>query len=54
MNLDMCDANVQKHQLTKISQLFNIVLKSKHDILQVIVRKLRFINQKSVNLCEKE
>ncbi len=26
--LDMCDANIQKHQFKKISQLFNIVLKS--------------------------
>ncbi len=38
----------------QISQHINIVLKSKHDILQVIVQKLRFINQNSVNLCEKE
>ncbi len=38
----------------QISQLINIILKLKHDILQVIVPKLRFINQNPVNLCEKE
>ncbi len=38
----------------QISQHINIVLESYHDILQVIVQKLRFINQNSVNLCEKE
>ncbi len=37
----------------QISQLFNIVLKSKYDILQVIVWKWFFINQNSVHLCEK-
>ncbi len=31
-----------------------MVLKSWRDILQVIVRKLRFINQNFVHLCEKE
>ncbi len=37
----------------QISQHINMVLKSWRDILQVIVRKLRFINQNSVHLCEK-
>ncbi len=38
----------------QISQHINTVLKLQHDILQVIVWKWRFINIKSVNLCEKE
>ncbi len=47
----MCDANS-----FQISQHINIVLKwkSQNYILQVIVGKLHFINQNSVNLCEKE
>ncbi len=51
IKLDMCDANS-----FQIYQHINIVLKwkSQNDILQVIVRKLHFINQNSVNLCEKE
>ncbi len=40
----MCDANIQKHQFSNLPT-FNIVLKSQHDILQVIVQKLHFINQ---------
>ncbi len=38
----------------QISQDINVVLKSQLNTIQVIVRKLRFINQNSVNLCEKE
>ncbi len=38
----------------QISQHINIVLKLLHDILQVIVWKLHFINQNSVNVCENE
>ncbi len=53
MNLDMCDANDQKHPF-QISQHIKVVYKSWHDILQVIVQKLCFFKQNSVHLCEKD
>ncbi len=48
----MCDANVQKHQFSNLPVFLYCF--EVYDILQIIVRKLCFINQNSVNLCEKE
>ncbi len=50
MKLDMCDANVQKHQFSNLPDFLYCF----EAVIQVIVRKLCFINQNSVHLCEKE
>ncbi len=57
MHMKLCDANVQIYHF-QMSQHVKIVLNSQHNIPQVIMRKLGFINRNcgpaNHTLCEKE